>query len=104
MKEPPKPCAGNQGTIITVEDLFYNMKIRRNAFTGSNEFNKISEVVGRYAIHNAAVGFALKKFGQINTIRTRSNSNHTDNVSIIYGNSIARYLILTRFVTKDINL
>ena len=27
----PKPCAGNKGTQIQVEDLFYNMVTRRNA-------------------------------------------------------------------------
>jgi len=33
----PKPCAGNQGTQITVEDLFYNVATRRKALTKAAE-------------------------------------------------------------------
>lgn len=93
LKTPPKPCAGNQGTMITVEDLFYNMITRRNALkNATDEFNKISDVVSKYAIHNAGVGFALKKFGQANSIKTPPNSNYVDNIRTIYGNGIARYI------------
>lgn len=57
MKEPPKPTAGNQGTQITVEDLFYNMAVRKRALRSiPEEYQKISDVVGKYAIHNAKVG------------------------------------------------
>lgn len=53
----PKPTAGNQGTIITVEDLFYNMNVRKRALrTSTEEYQKISEVVSKYAIHNSSVG------------------------------------------------
>ena len=41
----PKPCAGNQGTLILVEDLFYNIPTRRKALKSpAEEFSKISEV------------------------------------------------------------
>lgn len=91
MKDKPKPIAGNQGTQITVEDLFYNMPIRRKALKSpGEEYQKVSEVVGRYAIHNATVGFGLKKFGESNDIRTPANSNQIDNIGTLYGNAIAR--------------
>ncbi|XP_060532921.1 DNA mismatch repair protein Mlh1 isoform X2 [Cylas formicarius] len=91
---PPKPLAGNQGTIISVEDLFYNMTVRRKALRSpAEEYQKISDVVGKYAIHNASVGFALKKSGDSNDIRTPIGSNPTDNIRIIYGSGIARELI-----------
>uniref|UniRef100_A0A8C3F0N7 MutL homolog 1 n=1 Tax=Corvus moneduloides TaxID=1196302 RepID=A0A8C3F0N7_CORMO len=46
IKAPPKPCAGNQGTQITVEDLFYNVNTRRKALKNPNEeYAKILEVV-----------------------------------------------------------
>lgn len=65
-----KPCAGNQGTQITVEDLFYNTPQRKQGLKGANEeFQKIHEVVCKYAIHNSNVGFILKKFGENNTLR-----------------------------------
>ncbi len=76
----PRLCAGNQGTVITVEDLFYNVNTRRKALKSpSEEFNKILDIMTklvsqlssanyyyvilprRYAIHNSGVGFTLKK-------------------------------------------
>uniref|UniRef100_A0A8C9LRK6 DNA mismatch repair protein MLH1 n=1 Tax=Piliocolobus tephrosceles TaxID=591936 RepID=A0A8C9LRK6_9PRIM len=51
LKGPPKPCAGNQGTQITVEDLFYNIATRRKALKNpSEEYGKILEIVGRELI------------------------------------------------------
>ena len=88
----PKPCAGNKGTIIIVEDLFYNMETRRRALkSASEEHSRIVDVVGRYAIHNSKVGFSVKKQGEGNVdLRTPANSSATDNIKIIYGTQIAR--------------
>ncbi|KAF2885086.1 hypothetical protein ILUMI_21089 [Ignelater luminosus] len=94
LKEGPKPTAGNQGTQITVEDLFYNMNVRKRALkSATEEYQKISDVVGKYAIHNAKIGFGLKKFGENNDIRTPPNSTHVDNIRTVYGNTIARELV-----------
>ncbi|XP_014663544.1 PREDICTED: DNA mismatch repair protein Mlh1-like isoform X2 [Priapulus caudatus] len=92
---PMKPCAGNQGTMITVEDLFYNMDVRRKAFKNhSEEHAKIADVVQKYAIHNAKVGFTLKKFGESSAdIRTPPNSTVTDNIRLTYGSTVARELL-----------
>lgn len=58
----PKPVAGRQGTQITVEDLFYNVPSRRRAFRSPNdEYTKILDIVGRYAIHCKGVAFSCKK-------------------------------------------
>uniref|UniRef100_A0A8C4NK96 DNA mismatch repair protein MLH1 n=1 Tax=Eptatretus burgeri TaxID=7764 RepID=A0A8C4NK96_EPTBU len=95
LKAPPKPCAGNQGTQIMAEDLFYNVATRRKALrSGSEEHSKIVEVVSRYAIHNSGIGFTVKKQGEnAADVRTLPNSNFIDNIRIIYGNNIARELI-----------
>ncbi|KAB7500436.1 DNA mismatch repair protein Mlh1 [Armadillidium nasatum] len=95
LKNPPKPTAGNQGTVITVEDLFYNVSTRKKALKSpSEEHGRIAEVVGRYAIHNASVGFTLKKQGDATTdLRTPPNSTIVDNIRTIYGPSTAKELI-----------
>lgn len=90
-----KPCAGNQGTQITVEDLFYNIATRRKALkSAAEEHAKVTEVVSRYAVHNHRVGFTLKKQGDNATdIRTPPNSTAVDNIRTIYSPSVARELL-----------
>lgn len=94
LKAPIKPCAGNNGTQITVEDLFYNVIARKKALRSpTEEYAHIMEVVGGYAIHNSHVGFTLKKFGENTDLKTPMNSSVIENVRIIHGNSIARELM-----------
>ncbi|XP_043920831.1 DNA mismatch repair protein Mlh1 [Protopterus annectens] len=95
LKGPPKPCAGNQGTQILVEDLFYNVKIRRKALkSSSEEYAKIVEVVSRYAIHNSGVSFALKKHGETSAdVRSLPNASVVDNIRTSFGNAVSRELI-----------
>lgn len=88
----PKPCAGKQGTLITVEDLFYNMDTRRKALRSApEEHNKILDVVTKYAVHNAGIGLSLKKMGETMTeIRTPVKSSVLDNIKLLYGATISR--------------
>ncbi|KAJ1676704.1 DNA mismatch repair protein, partial [Spiromyces aspiralis] len=58
----PKPCAGNTGTQILVEDLFYNLASRKKALKNiTEEYNRVLEVATKYAIHNAGVAFSCRK-------------------------------------------
>ncbi|XP_014380585.1 DNA mismatch repair protein Mlh1 isoform X2 [Alligator sinensis] len=95
LKAPPKPCAGNQGTQITVEDLFYNVNTRRKALKNpSEEYAKILEVVSRYAIHNSGISFSVKKQGDtVADVRTLSNATTVDNIRSVFGNAVSRELI-----------
>ncbi|NXU49726.1 MLH1 protein, partial [Turnix velox] len=104
IKGPPKPCAGNQGTQITVEDLFYNVSTRRKALKNpSEEYAKILEVVSRYAIHNSGISFSVKKQGDtVSDVRTLSNASTVDNIRSIFGNAVSRELIEVGF--EDVNL
>jgi DNA mismatch repair protein MLH1 len=97
----PKPTAGRQGTQITVEDLFYNVPTRRRAFrSASEEYNKILDVIGRYAVHCDGVAFSCKKHGEASTtISTQSNSSTVDRIRQIHGSSVANELI--EFTSAD---
>ena len=83
----PKPCASVQGTTLLVEDLFYNVNTRKQvkhlqgvfvrntdgcnamilaqcmqALKSSNdEFSRILDIVGRYAVYKAGVAFSCKR-------------------------------------------
>nr|XP_004662111.2 DNA mismatch repair protein Mlh1 isoform X2 [Jaculus jaculus] len=95
LQAPPKPCAGNQGTQISVEDLFYNIPTRRKALKNpSEEYGKILEVVGRYSIHNSGISFSVKKQGEtVADIRTFPSATTVDNIRSIFGNAVSRELI-----------
>ncbi|VBB83941.1 Putative DNA mismatch repair protein Mlh1 [Podospora comata] len=97
----PKPVSGRQGTQITVEDLFFNVPTRRRAFRSpANEYNKILDMVGRYAIHCTGVGFTCKKHGESSKgISVSPTASCLDRIRQIYGASVANEL--TEFETKD---
>ncbi|XP_076598502.1 DNA mismatch repair protein Mlh1 [Chaetodon auriga] len=95
LKGPPKPCAGNQGTQILVEDLFYNVSTRRKALKSpGDEYSRIVEVVSRYAIHNSGKSFSVKKQGEtVADVRTLPNASVVDNIRGVFGNAVSRELI-----------
>ncbi|MCJ1283256.1 DNA mismatch repair protein [Xylographa opegraphella] len=91
----PTPCAGRGGTQITVEDLFYNIRQRQKAFKShSEEYAKILDVVGRYAVHCQGVAFSSKKHGDSAMgISVPSNATTVDRIRQIYGTAVANELI-----------
>jgi DNA mismatch repair protein MLH1 len=56
----PTPCAGKQGTTVTVSDLFYNMPHRRK-LKESEEYHKVLTVVQYYAVQYPGVGFVCRR-------------------------------------------
>ncbi|ESO08857.1 hypothetical protein HELRODRAFT_190644 [Helobdella robusta] len=95
LKESLKPCAGNVGTQIIVEDLFYNVPTRRLILkNATEEYQKIVDVVTRYAIHNPNVGFLVKKQNETNPdLKTQSGSSRLDNIALLFGSSIAKEIL-----------
>ncbi|KAL7466193.1 hypothetical protein ACHAXS_006481 [Conticribra weissflogii] len=65
----PKPSAGKEGTIVQVQDLFYNIPSRRRAMEGrkreAEEYDRILTVAQKYAVHCArrGVGFLCRGGG-----------------------------------------
>ncbi|KAM0275704.1 hypothetical protein ACHAQH_007502 [Verticillium albo-atrum] len=97
----PKKVAGRDGTQISVEDLFFNIPTRRRAFRSpSEEYNKIIDMVGRYAIHCQGVAFSCKKQGESGTsVSVQASASTIDRVRQIYGSSVGNELI--EFATSD---
>lgn len=99
----PRPIAGKDGTQITVEDLFYNVPSRlRTMRSKSDEWAKILDVVGRYAVHTDGVGFSCKKFGESFTaISTRPQAPLKERIRTVFGTLIASELIEFKFEGAD---
>ncbi|KAL2853218.1 hypothetical protein BJY01DRAFT_244194 [Aspergillus pseudoustus] len=97
----PKATAGRGGTQITVEDLFYNVPTRRRAFrSASEEYAKVLDVVGRYAVHCSGVAFSCRKHGDAGvSIATAAASNTIDRIRQIHGSAVANELV--EFSVKD---
>ena len=105
----PKPTHGKQGTQITVrlqalwlrsnsnqvEDLFYNIPNRRRAFRSpSDEYNKILNILGRYAVHCAGVSFSCKKHGDASMgISVAASASIIDRIRQIHSIAVANELI-----------
>ncbi|KAG0123716.1 hypothetical protein HOY82DRAFT_574559 [Tuber indicum] len=91
----PKPVHRNKGTQITVEDLFYNVPSRRRAFRSpSEEYAKILDLVGRYAVHCGGVAFSCKKYGDADVgVSTTAGATTTDRIRRIHGNAVANELL-----------
>ena len=82
-------------TDIQVEDLFYNVPTRRRAFrSASEEYAKILDVVGRYAVHCSGVAFSCRKHGDSGmSISTPSSASTIDRIRQIHGSAVANELV-----------
>ncbi|GAA98976.1 hypothetical protein E5Q_05664 [Mixia osmundae IAM 14324] len=60
----PKRAAAVNGTQFIIEDLFYNIPTRLRALkSASDEYARILDVLGKYAIQNASVSISCRKVG-----------------------------------------
>ncbi|EIW77203.1 DNA mismatch repair protein MutL [Coniophora puteana RWD-64-598 SS2] len=91
----PKPCAGNDGTTITIENMFYNTPTRLSALrSSSEEYSRILDVMTRYAVHNPNVSFSCKKSGVSGQdLSTPSNSDVRQTIRLLYGHAIYKDLL-----------
>lgn len=92
----PVAMAGNQGTIITVSDLFYNVPMRLKGLgSGAEEYGHVLRVMQKYSIELAGrVGISCRKSGGTSDLQISPNLCPTaiDVVKNIYGSALAKSL------------
>lgn len=98
----PKPCASTKGTTITVEDMFYNVPLRRKALrTAHEEYNLILEVAGRYSIHHPGVGMTVKRQGETRPdLHTVVGARPEETIKQVIGCTVGKHL-LPVFLTES---
>ncbi|KAJ7512062.1 histidine kinase-like ATPase [Mycena galericulata] len=99
----PKPCAGNDGTTIIIEDLFYNTPTRLSALrSASEEYSRILDAMTKYSVHNPKVSFVCKKAGSPSPdLSTPSSSEVPQAIRLLYGHSIAKDLLHATITDGD---
>ncbi|KRY70259.1 DNA mismatch repair protein Mlh1 [Trichinella pseudospiralis] len=95
MSEPPKALASNQGTVISVENLFYNNPVRQRLMKNSvDEWNRIVDLVAKFAIHFTSIGFSLKREERnVSELKTTAQGSSNEKLATCFGSSVAKELI-----------
>lgn len=97
LKSGPSPCAGRKGTQITVEDLFFNMPSRLKTFRSksrSEGYQKIVDVVARYAVHCKGISFSCKRLGDSSSaLAIPKDFSTRDKIRTVYGSLVDNELI-----------
>lgn len=84
------PCALPQGTIIKVEELFYNTPARLKYLkSNSSELSYIIDIVNKLALANPSVAFSLTH-NQKQIFKTSGKNDIIEIISEIYGMNIAK--------------
>ncbi|CEF65628.1 Mlh1 [Strongyloides ratti] len=93
-----KVAAGKVGTIVTARNLFKNLKVRKKSFKNSTEErNRISDTIARYAIENPHISFSFKSDLNKISFRTSGNNSIKDCVSSLLGGDIGNCLVERSF-------
>ncbi|RNF26138.1 mismatch repair protein MLH1 [Trypanosoma conorhini] len=96
MQGEPTPCAGNPGTSIRVERMFYNSAVRRRALNRpSEEYGRIVAVVARYALAFPHVAFSCRREeggGAKAEVFFPRDSATLANIRLFHGPAIASHL------------
>ena len=88
------PCAGVKGTTIAVENLFYNVPTRRKALRSpTEEYNRIVDVVQRYASSRTATSFVIRKLGEARpALHCPVATERVARLRAVYGAAVAKEL------------
>ncbi len=87
------PIGVPQGTVVRVEDLFYNVPARRKFLkSDTTERRQIDKLVTRYALAYPQVRFQLRQENR-NNLQTSGNGDRREVLAALYGVEIARQML-----------
>lgn len=87
------PIGAPPGTVVRVEDLFYNLPARLKFLKSEHtERRQIRSLVTRYALAYPFVRFHLIQEGD-ETLQTSGNGDSREVLSLLYGSEVARQMI-----------
>ncbi|KAH9419950.1 DNA mismatch repair protein [Dermatophagoides pteronyssinus] len=90
------PIAANDGTLIQVDNIFYNMPTRKAALSSENqEYNFVQDLIVRYSlIFSEKCGFIFKKYDEnSHVLNTKPSATLFQNIDQIFGKKISSNLI-----------
>lgn len=89
----PQPVGAPQGTVVRVEDLFYNVPARRKFLKQeSTERRSIDTLVTQYALAYPEIRFLLRQEGRT-SLQTTGNGSRREVLAALYGVDAARQMI-----------
>jgi DNA mismatch repair protein MutL len=89
----PEPTGAPQGTLVRVEDLFYNVPARMKFLKqDATERRQIDELVTRYALSYPGVQITLRQEGRI-TLQTSGKGERREVLAALHGVDLARQMI-----------
>jgi len=88
-----QPVGAPHGTVVRVEDLFYNVPARRKFLkTDSTERRQIDDLVTRYALAYPHVRFQLDQEGR-NALQTSGSGDRREVLAALFSTDIARQML-----------
>jgi DNA mismatch repair protein MutL len=88
-----EPVGAAQGTVVRVEDLFYNVPARLKFLKKEQtERRQIDELVTRYALAYPGTHFQLQQEGRVG-LQTTGSGDRREILALMYGVDIARQLL-----------
>jgi DNA mismatch repair protein MutL len=90
----PAPASGPQGTVVDVEDLFYNVPARLKFLKSeTTERRQIDSLVARYALAYPAVRLRLHMDAR-ESLQTTGSGDRREMLAVVFGLEIAQRMLL----------
>lgn len=99
-----KPVSSTTGTIVQIEDLFYNVPARLKFLkSDTTERNQIETLVSRYALAYPNIRWQMINNGKTG-LHTTGNGNYREILTEIYGLELAKQFIEVELDEEDLHV